>query len=370
MTSQERTIAAICHCGEIWRKSMKKTVFCAVVSLTSLCLIGNVAFAQKPLKVGNVLANPGEKKSGFINVPKGMDGPEIQIPITIVNGAKGGPVLALTAGIHGYEYPPILALQRLRKQAESSQISGAVIMIHVVNMPSFLKRTIYYNPYDWKNQNRVFPGKKNGSMTERIAYQISKEVIDQCDYLIDMHCGDGNEDLMPYLYYTKTGDEALDSQTRELAINFGFKVIIHESVKPNEASASHCANSALLKGKPALTIESGKLGKTDEKDILRIIRGTYNTLRHLKMIPGSPELLFEPVWVKSVTYIRSEHIGIFYPLSHSGRHVQKGELLGYLTDFFGNIIQKAIAPHDGIIMYIIATPPMSEGEPMVKIGSF
>jgi len=118
---------------------MKKTFFSTFVSLIILCLIGNVAFAQKPLKVGEVLANPGEKKSGFINVPKGMDGPEIQIPITIINGAKGGPVLALTAGIHGYEYPPILALQRLRKQVESSQISGAVIMVHVVNMPSFLK---------------------------------------------------------------------------------------------------------------------------------------------------------------------------------------------------------------------------------------
>lgn len=185
-----------------------------------------------------------------------------------------------------------------------------------------------------------------------------------------MHCGDGNENLMPYLYYTRTGDEALDHKTRELAVHFGFKVIIHESVEPNESSASHCANSALLKGKPALTIESGKLGKTDEEDIARIIKGMNNTFKHLKMIPGSPELLFEPVWVKSVTYIRSEHKGIFYPLSHSGRHVQKGELLGYLTDFFGNIIQKAIAPHDGIIMYIIATPPMSEGEPMVKIGSF
>ncbi|MGB6865529.1 MAG: succinylglutamate desuccinylase/aspartoacylase family protein, partial [Candidatus Aminicenantaceae bacterium] len=125
---------------------MNKTVYCTVVSLITLCLIGNVAFAQKPLKVGDVLANPGEKKSGFIKVPKGMDGPEIQLPITIINGVKDGPVLALTAGIHGYEYPPILALQRLLKQVEPSQISGAVIMVHVVNMPSFLKRTTYYNP--------------------------------------------------------------------------------------------------------------------------------------------------------------------------------------------------------------------------------
>lgn len=349
---------------------MKKYVFVFLFAIVCFCINGAVAFSKKPLKVGEVTASPGEKKSGFIKVPAGKDGPEVQIPISIVNGTKDGPILALAAGVHGYEYPPILSLQRLRKKLEPSKISGAVIMVHVVNMPSFLKRTIYYNPHDWKNQNRVFPGKIDGSMTERIAYMVSKEVIDQCDYLIDLHCGDGNEDLMPYLYCTETGDEALDKKSRALAVNFGFKVIIHETVKSNEASASLCSNSALLKGKPSLTIESGKLGRSDEEDIVRIIKGIYNTLKHLNMIPGNPELLFDPLWVRKLTYIRSEHEGIFYPLSHQGRHVQKGELLGYLTDFFGNIIQKAVAPHDGIILYIIATPPMSKGEPMAKIGSF
>ncbi|MFC1493239.1 succinylglutamate desuccinylase/aspartoacylase family protein, partial [candidate division KSB1 bacterium] len=73
---------------------------------------------------------------------------------------------------------------------------------------------------------------------------------------------------------------------------------------------------------------------------------------------------------ENVTYIRSEHEGLFYPLVGGGQHVQKGELLGYLTDFFGNTIQKAIAPHSGIVMYVITTPPMGIGEPMVKIGAF
>ncbi len=349
---------------------IKKRISLVLLTIAFLCISGTLALSQKALKVGDVMANPGEKKSGFIKIPAGMDGPEVEIPVTIITGVKKGPALALTAGIHGYEYPPILALQRLKKKLEPSEMSGAVIMVHVVNMPSFLKRTIYYNPHDWKNMNRVFPGRIDGSMTERIAYQITKEVIDQCDYLIDLHCGDGNEDLMPYLYYTETGDQRLDERTRALAINFGFKVIVHETVKPDEMSASLCANSALLKGKPALTIESGKLGRTDEEDIVRIINGTNNTLKHLNMIEGKPELLFDSVWIRKVTYIRSEHQGIFYPLVHQGRHVQRGELLGYLTDFFGNIIQKAMAPHEGIIMYIIATPPMSKGEPMVKIGRF
>ena len=347
-----------------------KKVFIGFLVLTLVVLNVSIGLATETLKVGEVKAELGEKKSGFIRVPAGMDGPEISIPVTIIQGAKPGPVLALTAGIHGYEYPPILALQRLGKELDPGQLSGAVILVHCVNVPSFFQRTVYYNPYDGKNMNRAFPGKIDGTMTERIAFQISKEVIDQCDYLIDNHCGDGNEDLMTYLYCTETGAAELDAKTRALAVSYGFKVIIHETVRPDDTSANWCAGSALLKDKPALTIESGKLGRVDEEDIARIVKGSYNSLKHLGMLTGKPERLFDPVWVKSVTYIRSQHQGLYYPLAHSGRHVEKGEVLGYLTDFFGNIIQHAVAPHDGIIMYIIATPPMSKGEPLLKIGRF
>jgi predicted deacylase len=346
-----------------------KRFFNAILIIALWGGISTAAIAEKVIRVGEVEARPGEKKSGFIAVPAGTDGPEVKIPVSIIHGSDPGPTLALTAGVHGYEYTPILALQRLRQELDPTRMAGAVIMVHVVNVPSFLKRTIYYNPYDWKNQNRVFPGKIDGSMTERIAFQVTQEVLGQCDYHLDLHCGDGNEDLMTYLYYTETGDLELDQKTRELAVNFGFKVIIHVTADPN-AFASMCARASLFQRKPALTIECGRLGRTDEEDIQSIIAGCSNTMKHLNMTAGRVELKFEPVWVKKTTYIRSEHEGIFYPLGHRGRHVQEGELLGYLTDFFGNVIQKAIAPHEGIIMYIISTPPLSAGEPMVKIGGF
>ncbi|MFC2169892.1 succinylglutamate desuccinylase/aspartoacylase family protein [Acidobacteriota bacterium] len=347
-----------------------KKIITLFVILAVLLANSDVVFSQKAIKVGEVKALPGEKASGFIHVPAGADGPEIRIPVTVINGAKVGPVLALTAGVHGYEYVPILALQRLREKLDASEIRGAVIMAHVVNVPSFFRRTIYYNPYDWKNQNRVFPGKIDGSMTERIAYKITGEVLDQCDYHLDLHCGDGNEDLMTYLYYTETGRPELDKKTHDLALNFGFKFIIHVQADPETQPASMCANASLFKGKPALTVECGRLGRVDEEDIVAVINGCFNTMKFLNMIPGLPRLMFEPVWVKKTTYIRSEYQGIFYPLCSRGHHVQNGELLGYLTDFFGNIIQKAVAPHDGIVMYVITTPPMSKGEPMVKIGGF
>lgn len=328
--------------------------------------------AQKSITVGEVTAGQGEKKSGYIVVPAGNDSDIVRVPITLINGINDGPTLALIAGVHGYEYPPILAMTRLSQQLDPAKISGIVIIVHVANVPSFLKRTVYYNPYDWKNLNRVFPGKLDGSNTERIAYQITKEVIDQCDYLIDNHCGDGNEDLMQYLYCVEVGNPELDQKTRQLAINFNLKVIVHETGRTKDVENSlYVSNTALLRGKPAISIEAGKLGGTDEDDIKAIMKGSYNILKHLKMIDGEPKLDFESVWAKGYTIIRSEHDeGLYYPLVSRGDHVQKGELVGYLTDYFGNRLQEVKAPFDGIILYIIATPPMLKGEPMASIGRF
>src|ERR1700722_2453669 len=144
---------------------------------------------KKPLIVGGISAPSGKLVSGVIDL--GVT----TIPITVFNGAKDGPVLALVAGNHGYEYPPILALQMLRPRINARKLSGAVIMVHVANMPSFLGRTVYFSPLDQKNLNRVYPGRPDGTPSEKIAYAITKHVIEQSDYLLDLHCGDGNESL-------------------------------------------------------------------------------------------------------------------------------------------------------------------------------
>ena len=352
---------------EVLNRQFMKVIFYILILTFSISL-----FAQGTFKVGEVSTKPGDKKSGFIIVPSGSDGDEVKIPITVVNGVKSGPVLALVAAVHGYEYPPVIALQRMIKLLDPSEISGKVIIVHVANVPSFLKRTVYYGPHDWKNLNRVFPGKIDGTMSERIAYQITKEVVDKCDALLDNHCGDGNEDLMPYLYCTQeTGNPDLDKKIKGLATSFGLKVIVRETGRTKDANQSlYLSNTAILRGKPAISTEAGKLGRSDEDDIIRVVRGCFNVMKHLKMMKGEPELLFEPVWVQEYQIIRSEHDGIFYNLVSRGDHVQKGELVGYLTDFFGNVIQKVHAPHSGIVLYIIGTPPLSKGEPMVSVGKF
>src|SRR5438105_1700430 len=141
--------------------------------------------------------------SRIIEIPAAADA-GTQIPVTTVYGARPGPVLALIAGNHGYEYPPILALQEFRALVDPSRISGTIVMVHVANMPSFLGRTVYFSPVDGKNLNRVYPGRADGTVSERIALAITKEVIEKADYVLDLHCGDGNESLRPYVYQTVT----------------------------------------------------------------------------------------------------------------------------------------------------------------------
>ena len=109
---------------------------------------------SRTLTVGNVVGRVGHKVSGFIDVPAAVH-PATQVPVSVVTGAKEGPVLALVAGIHGSEPSPIVALQRVRAELDSDSLSGTVILVHVANLPSFSHRTIYRGPFDQKNLNRV-----------------------------------------------------------------------------------------------------------------------------------------------------------------------------------------------------------------------
>jgi hypothetical protein len=339
------------------------------IALLIIAVTGHLpVFAQQPFSVGPVAASPGQAASGLIAVPAGID-EGTQIPISVIHGRRPGPVLALVAGNHGYEYTPILALQRLRAKLDPQHLSGTVIMVHVANMPSFLRRTIYYSPIDGKNLNRVYPGKKDGSVSERIAYAITREVIERCDYLVDLHCGDGNESLRPYLYWQKTGNTELDEKSKQMALAFGMDHIVIDTERPSDPNNSmYCANTAETRGKPAITTESGGLGRVDEESIIRIERGVMNLLRLYRMIEGEVKRVEHPFWIDRSEVIRSQMTGIFYPLVKMDDAVKEGALLGYVTDFFGQRISDVRAPFSGVVLYVIETPPVSAGEPLAFVG--
>ncbi len=341
------------------------------------------AAAQAPFTIANVTAQPGTLASGEIRVVApngpsyGMFGARgdlivhaFTIPITIVNGARPGPVLALVAGVHGAEYPPILALQRLRETIDPKSIAGRLILVHVANMPSYLKRTIYYSPVDGQNLNRVFPGKSDGTLSERIADALTKDVIERADVVVDLHGGDANESLRPYSYWMVNGPPDVAEQNRQLALAFGLDHIVVDRSRPRDPAAStYLANTAITRGKPGLTIESGALGMSDEPSIARIEDGIAGVMRYLKMRPDGPDPVAHPVWLDKSLVLTSPATGIFYPAVERGHTVASGALLGYVTDFAGRTLADVRAPFAGEVLYVIGTPAITQGEPVAFIGT-
>jgi predicted deacylase len=297
-------------------------------------------------------------------IPPAAD-PGTEIPITTIAGASPGPTLALIAGNHGYEYPPILALQRLRAAIAPQTLSGTLILVHVANMPSFLGRTVYFSPIDGQNLNRMYPGRADGSVSERIAFAITNEVIAHADAVLDLHCGDGNEALRPYVYQTVTGNSALDQRIGRIALAFGIDHIILDRGRPTDPARSvYCSNTAITRGKPALTIESGQLGRTDSESVDCIVRGIRGVLRELGMTETGPEPLRDPIYLDPVEVLLSPATGILYPLVEPDQAVATGQILARITDFFGDELAEVTSPFAGVVLYVVATPPITRGQPV------
>ncbi len=308
-------------------------------------------------------------ESRMIEIPPAADA-GTQIPVTTIQGARPGPVFALIAGNHGYEYPPIIALQRLRAGIDPEKLAGTIVMVHVANMPSFLGRTIYFSPVDGKNLNRVYPGNPEGTVSDRIAYAITTEVIEKADYVLDLHCGDGNEWLRPYVYQTVTNNAEMDASIARLALAFGIDHILVDRNRPTDPARSmYCSTTAITRGKPAMTIESGYLGTTDPQCVAEIVSGVRGVLRELQMMDDGPAPLMKPVYLDPSEVVSSPETGILYPHVERDQHVTKGTILAHITDFFGTTIAEVPAPIDGLVLYIVTTPPITKGQPIGCIGT-
>ena len=335
------------------------------VALTFLLTTASAAPAQAPFVVGGVTAAPGSLASGDLKVPGGSGDDGTVIPFTVIHGSRPGPVLALIAGTHGVEYPPVLALQRLRASIDPRTLSGTVVLVHMANMPSFLARTIYYGPKDGQNLNRVFPGKPSGTLSERIAFVLTRDVIDRATHVIDIHCGDGNEWLRPYSYWVVTSAPAVVSASKDLALAFGLDHIVIDTERPNDAAASvYLANTAMTRGKPALTAESGGWSRTDEESIARVEHGVAGVLKHLGMRADGPPPVANPVWLGRNEVLRSQFTGLLYPMVEPGHTVAQGTIIARVTDFHGKVLEEIRSPFAGEVLYVVATPPVTKGEPV------
>jgi len=338
-------------------------------SLTfALGLIAASAFAQNSFTVGNATAARGQKAYGTIEVPAGVDA-ALSIPVCVAHGARPGPVLALVSGAHGTEYSSIIALEKVIERIDPAALSGTVIVVPLVNINSFEKKVPHVNPIDNKSMNRFYPGRMDGTQTERALFMMTKEVVDRCNYLIDLHGGDLDENLRPYSYWPLSGNAAQDKISREMVLAFGLDHIIISADRPKDPAASrYLDNTANTRGKPAIAVEAGYAGTTETDDIEVLANGCFNVMRYLKMLPGTVVPVANPVWIEKVETVSSDQNGMFYPLVKRGTYVQQGMKIGYVTDYLGRPLLEARAPVSGVVLYICAVPSMTKGATIANIA--
>ncbi len=316
--------------------------------------------------VGSATAKAGQRATGFIQVPAGVDA-GTNIPVIVINGAKPGPKLAIVAGAHGTEYASIIALEKL--SVNPADLSGTLIIIPLINLASFAQKVPHLNPVDGKNMNRMYPGKADGTQTERASWAIAKQVVQECDFLIDLHGGDLDENLRRYSYWPLSGKRELDQTTREMVLAFGLDhIIIQRNQAPAVPGARSISRFAIDSGKPTIIAEAGHAGTTAAADIDALIRGCESVLRYLKMLAGAPAPVEHPEWIGQITTVKSEHEGIFYSLAIPEAYVQQGMIIGYVTDYFGNKLADVPAPISGVVLYICSVPSMKKGDTIANIG--
>ena len=310
--------------------------------------------------------------SGRLDIPPAGGDPGTFLPVTVVHGAHPGPVLTLIAGVHGSEYAPILALQRLRPLLDPTELEGTVVLVHLANLPAFLGRTIYFSPDDRKNLNRSFPGKADGTLTERLAHVLTEKIIARSDYLLDIHSGDGNEWLRPSYtgYYAEAGGAEVIAQSRRMAIAFGLDPIVEFAGDLDPARAIWCGAAAVVRGIPSIDVESGEMGLIEDRRIEPIVNGVLSVLRDLGMVPGEPAPTRNPLFIRERAYATSEHDGVWEPdpLVRAGQYVREGARLGVVRDFFGKPLAEIRAPADGMMLILLGTPPVNRGETVAVIA--
>lgn len=342
--------------------------------LSFFILTVQFALGQSPFYFDGAKVDPGTKQ--HFTIPVIAEGDTTALPISIFNGIKDGPVLGITAGVHGYEYPPIMAAQQLIRSIRPEKLQGVVILVQVANLKGFQNRAPYINPGDGKNLNRSFPGNPKGTITEKLADYITQQVIAKSDFFLDMHSGDAPEDLMPYAaYYSHTSMPATSDKGHEMAVALNFDHIVvfntnGKSYMEKGKPSLYCSAEAFKRNIPSIDIECGRLGVADPLLIDKIEDGVLRLLEYLEMMP-SDSTMPESESVITITerlYVEARNTGIFYPMKRSGDYVSKGMKLGYVTNYFGEETENVVASGDGIILMMINTPPINVGETIAVIG--
>lgn len=283
-------------------------------------------------------------------------GHPVAIPYLVARGRHEGPTLLVTAGVHGAEYASIEAAYRAAR-TDPDALTGDLIVLPVVDTAGFFARSIYVSGVDGKNLNRAFPGRSDGSYTDRLALWLTDQMIARADAYVDLHGGDMIESLVPFAIHA-----ADHEPSRALAEAFGLTNVIASG----GTGMTYSAGSA--RGVPSVLAEAGGQGRWPESAVEPLTTGVTRVMRSLGMLTGE----IEPVRVRTLDtfdWLRAEATGLWHPAVTAGDEVAAGQEVGRVTDLLGADLQRAVSSVDGLVLFAVESLAITQRDPLVGIGA-
>lgn len=298
-------------------------------------------------------------------------GNETSFPFYVIAGEKEGPVLCITSGVHGTEYPGIGANLKLYQDITPQDLTGTIIGVPQCNFASFAAKVPFVNPIDGKNLNDTFPGNPEGTITERLCDTLVHQVAAKADYHIDMHSGDSIEHLYPYAFYhINPADEETTEVSRQMAKTYGLDYISYTETDGKGATDQGNFYAAVCElGIPSIQPEIGGIGLIEEKTKMLHYNGAKNVMMSLGMLQGKPPVNPSQQELGRFYRLRSQYDGIYHCLVTPGQKVVKGQPLASITDYHGlKAYTKFYAEEDSVILWVMSTFATCKGDNLMAIG--
>lgn len=311
---------------------------------------------NKSIIINNRPIAPGENTELNLNVYRLPTRTIMEIPVHIYRSVNPGPTLLLIAGMHGDEINGIEIIRRILKEGRLRHLKkGSVIAIPILNIVSFLNGT--RDLPDGRDLNRCFPGSVSGSLGSRIANDVVREILPQIDMGIDFHTGG-----QKITNYPQARCYFPNKKNFELAKQFGAPFIINSSLR--EGTFRKVASSM---GKPILVYEAGESMRFNRIAIEEGIKGCYRVFKKLGMLDSSVKDN-KSVILKQSKWVRAKISGLFYSDLKYGSFVKKDQLIGHISDTFGEMEIELHSPVEGYIVGLNNKPVVNEGDALIHIG--
>ncbi len=303
---------------------------------------------------------PGKKELLQLPIDKLPTGTLIKIPVYVFNGKEPGPTMLIQGGLHGDEINGVEICRRMLTNKYFERLKkGCVVIVPLLNVFGFIYNSREVT--DGKDVNRSFPGSKSGSLASRIAYTHMQEIVKHIDFGIDLHTGGSMRNNHPQIRYTEQIPD-----TKKLAEVFRAPFYFASKMIPKSFRQACYKND-----KPIIVYEGGESARFDEFAINEGIEGIIRLVRHFDMVADINHTRSgnnETIHLNKRRWLRARNGGVFCPVIHNGSEIKKGQILGHISDAFGNNRKPIKAPFDGFIFCINNKPLVSKGDALFHVG--